>query len=167
MPIRNVKTLGDPQLFKPTVAVTEYGSAVADDIQDMVDTMRDNKGVGLAANQIGIDKRIIIIEVNNNPRYPKQADIPLMVLINPEYHVIGDEKETFWEGCLSLPGLRGEVTRAVNISYQANDHLGNSFSTQANGFLARVIQHECDHLDGILLHQRLNDLKKFSYEKNL
>ena len=167
MAVKEIITLGDSRLYNPAQEVTLFASALADDITDMIDTMRHYQGVGLAANQIGIDKRIMVLEVNNNPRYPEMSCIPLMVLVNPVIKFIGDSQESFWEGCLSLPGLRGEVWRHKSIEYQAYDHLGNAFSTQANGFIARIIQHECDHLNGILLHQRVKDLKKFGFEKNL
>ena len=90
-----------------------------------------------------------------------------MVLVNPQINFIGDKQDVFWEGCLSLPGLRGEVSRYCNIEYEAYDHLGNFLSTQASGFIARIIQHEYDHLQGVLLHQRLGDLTKFGFENNL
>lgn len=167
MSVREIRTLGDTRLYQPTKKVTEFGPALENDIVDMIDTMRHYHGVGLAANQIGIDKRILVLEVNNNPRYPGQDDVPLMVLVNPVVHYVGEEQESFWEGCLSLPGLRGEVSRYKQIEYEAYDHLGNFISTQASGFIARIIQHECDHLDGILLHQRVTDLTRFGFEQNI
>ncbi|MFK5986079.1 MAG: peptide deformylase [Pseudomonadota bacterium] len=151
MTIKTILQKGNPFLLQKVQAVSSFDMCLSEHIDDMLETMRSNHGVGLAANQIGVDQRIIMIEVNNNPRYPGQQKLPLMVFINPQIIVISDEMESTIEGCLSVPGYRGEVLRYKSISYQAYDAQGKPFSGHAEGFLARVIQHEVDHLNGILI----------------
>lgn len=155
MSLKNILKIGNSFLEKSIQNVTIFDSVLLKTIDDMIETMRFYHGVGLAANQIGINQRIIILEVNHNPRYPDKVAIPLMVLINPKIKVIGNQMETDLEGCLSVPDYRGDVSRYKIIKYQAVDESGKQFSGIADGFLARIIQHEVDHLDGILFPQRM------------
>ncbi len=160
--------MGDPNLQIKSEWVTDFaGEELQSNIGDMIDTMRHYRGVGLAAPQIGIAKRIIVLEVANNPRYPQADAIALSVLINPQISDFSEQTETAWEGCLSLPGLRGKVSRARSVAYQAVNENGERKQAIVQGFLARIIQHEIDHLDGILYPQRLDDLKQFGFEDSL
>lgn len=136
-------------------------------VQDMLDTMAAENGAGLAANQIGVLQRVVIFGVQDNPRYPGREPVPLTVLVNPEIEMLGEETESDWEGCLSVPGMRGWVPRARRIRYRGFDAQGQPIEREAEGFHARVVQHECDHLDGILYPQRIRDLRKFGYESEL
>ena len=168
MAIITVLKMGDPRLKQKATEVTEFASVeLAQQINDMVDTMRHFCGVGLAAPQIGLDRRIIVLEVDNNERYPQAEAIKLEVLINPEIINYSDETQSGWEGCLSVPGLRGKVSRASTITYKAADLTGNIISRTVNGFHARIIQHEIDHLNGILYPERIDDFKSFGYEDTL
>jgi len=155
MSLKNILKIGDPFLEQSVQTVHLFDHVVLKSIHDMIETMRFYHGVGLAANQIGINQRIIILEVNHNPRYPEKANIPLMVLINPKISIIDTRMEKDIEGCLSVPDVRAEILRYKTIKYQAYDKFGNFFSASADDFLARIIQHEIDHLDGILFPQRI------------
>lgn len=138
-----------------------------ENITDMIDTMRYYHGVGLAAPQIGIPKRILVLEVNNNVRYPLAGAIELDVLINPEITEFSKETDAGWEGCLSVPGLRGKINRASQITFEAYNDKGEFYSSSVEGFHARIIQHELDHLNGILFPQRLDDFQLFGFEDSL
>jgi peptide deformylase len=160
--------MGDPLLLQRSEAVTEFNTPVLDAlIEDMFDTMRAANGAGLAAPQIGVLARVVIFGFEDNPRYPERPPVPLTVLINPEIEFLGEEREDDWEGCLSVPGLRGYVPRYLRIRYRGFDQHGNAMDREVDGFHARVVQHECDHLDGILYPQRIEDLRLFGFEEEL
>jgi peptide deformylase len=132
-------------------------------IADMQDTMAAMDGAGIAAPQIGVSKRVVIFGVGKNPRYPDAEEVPYTVLINPQLEMVGDEMEDGWEGCLSVPGMRGLVPRHVRLHYTGQDQYGNMIDRMVSGFHARVVQHECDHLDGILYPMRIKDLRNFGF----
>ena len=168
MEIRPVLRLGDPRLLEVCTEITEFNTTELDNlITDMFDTMQAEDGAGLAAPQIGIGVRVVIFGSDKNPRYPGMAAVPMTVLINPEISPLDDKKESGWEGCLSVPGMRGEVSRFSHIRYTGYDAAGNRLDVTAEGFHARVVQHECDHLDGIIYTQRLNDPRKFGFTQEL
>ena len=168
MAVQNILRMGNPLLLQRAKEITEFNTPELNAlINDMLDTMRANEGVGLAAPQIGINLRLVIFGVDHNPRYPDADAIAETILINPSITVVDKTTEEAWEGCLSLPGLRGMVARYQQIIYSGFDAKGNAFETEAAGFHARVVQHECDHLDGILYPQRMNDMKQFSYTDEL
>jgi len=165
MAVRTVLRMGDPLLYKKAEPVTEFGTSEVDDlIADMFDTMAAYKGAGLAAPQIGVSKRIVIFGVQSNPRYPQAEPVPTTILINPKLHPMGSEMEEGWEGCLSVPGMRGLVSRYAQLRYTGFDQRGSPIDRTVSGFHARVVQHECDHLDGILYPMRLKDLHLLGYE---
>jgi peptide deformylase len=132
-------------------------------LADMRDTMHALNGVGLAAPQIGVSQRVVIFEVNSNPRYPDAETVPQTVLINPVLTPLSDAMEEGWEGCLSVPGMRGLVPRYTHLRYQGRDEYGSIIDRTVSGFHARVVQHECDHLDGILYPMRIRDMKDFGF----
>jgi peptide deformylase len=132
-------------------------------LQDMRDTMHAMDGVGLAAPQIGVNLRVVIFEVSANPRYPEAESVPQTVLINPVITPLSDSMEEGWEGCLSVPGMRGLVPRYTNLRYQGCDEYGAIIDRTVSGFHARVVQHECDHLDGILYPMRIRNMKDFGF----
>jgi peptide deformylase len=168
MAIQPVLRLGDPRLFASATEVNEFNTAELDNlIQDMFDTMTAEDGAGLAAPQIGVGLRVAIFGFDSNPRYPESEAIPKTVLINPTITALSEKKEAGWEGCLSVPGMRGVVSRFTHIRYTGYDASGNSLDVTADGFHARVVQHECDHLDGIIYTQRLSDPLKFGFTEEL
>jgi peptide deformylase len=168
MAIRSVLRLGDPGLLTRATDVTEFNTAELDQlIQDMFDTMKAEDGAGLAAPQIGIGLRVVIFGFDSNPRYPECEAVPKTVLINPNIIPQNQQKEDGWEGCLSVPGMRGMVSRFTHIRYTGFDAAGNSLEVTAEGFHARVVQHEYDHLDGIIYTQRLTDPLKFGFTEEL
>ena len=168
MAIRPVLRLGNPQLLKTASKVDKFNTTELDNLlKDMFDTMQAEDGVGLAAPQIGVGLRVIIFGFNNNPRYPDSTSIAKTILINPEITPLNDKKEDDWEGCLSVPGMRGLVSRFTQICYSGFDASGKPVEINAGGFHARVVQHECDHLDGILYTQRLTDPLKFGFTEEL
>jgi peptide deformylase len=132
-------------------------------IEDMRETMIANDGAGLAAPQIGVDLRVVMFGFESNDRYPDAAPIPFTVLVNPQLTPLADEIEEGWEGCLSLPGLRGWVPRFTRLRYRGFDAQGNAIDRSVEGFHARVVQHECDHLDGVLYPMRMTDLSRFGF----
>jgi peptide deformylase len=136
-------------------------------LADMRDTMAHLNGAGLAAPQIGVGLRVVIFGVKSNPRYPHVEDVPDTVLINPEIEILGDEVEEDWEGCLSVPGMRGAVPRYRRLRYAGFDEQGRRIERAAGDFHARVVQHECDHLDGILYPMRIRDFAKFGFNEAL
>jgi peptide deformylase len=162
-----ISRLGHPILRETAIAVepAEILSPVFSQfIDDMVDTMRESDGVGLAAPQVYVAKRVTVIEVKGpNPRYPNMPGVPLTALINPEILSHSDEQEEDWEGCLSIPDLRGRVPRWVSIDVSAQDRAGKAIQFTATGFFARVIQHELDHLDGKVFIERMRDLSSLTY----
>lgn len=168
MAVQPVLKMGHPILRQVASAVASFhGSELKNLITDMDDTMRAQSGAGIAAPQIGVSLRVVIFEVSENPRYPHVAPVPYTVLINPRITILGAEEEEGWEGCLSVPGMRGLVPRARRVRYQGFDPAGASIDRTVEGFHARVVQHEVDHLDGILYPQRIRDLKDFGFEEVL
>lgn len=168
MAIRPVLRLGDPRLQLVAQEVSEFNTPQLDAlIEDMFDTMAAEDGAGLAAPQIGVNLRIAIFGFDSNPRYPESCPVPRTILINPRITPLGDEKEAGWEGCLSVPGMRGVVSRYRQIRYTGFDSTGAAIDVVAEGFHARVVQHECDHLDGIIYTQRLSEPSKFGFTDEL
>lgn len=168
MAIRPVLRLGDPRLLKVANEVSDFNNPELDNlIEDMFDTMEAEDGAGLAAPQIGIGLRIAIFGFDTNPRYPDSNAVPRTILINPVISPLSEEKEDGWEGCLSVPGMRGVVSRYKHIRYSGFDATGAALDVEASGFHARVVQHECDHLDGIIYTQRLTDPLKFGFTDEL
>lgn len=156
--------MGDPLLLQKALAVEQFDTPeLFALIQDMHDTMAALDGAGIAAPQIGVSLRVVIFGVGKNPRYPDAEQVPYTVLINPTLNPLGDAMEDGWEGCLSVPGLRGVVPRYARLQYSGFDQYGNPIDRMASGFHARVVQHECDHLDGILYPMRIRDLSQFGY----
>ena len=157
--------MGDPRLLQRAAPVTGFDTpALHALVADMQDTMRHAHGAGLAAPQIGESLRVVIFGFERNERYPDAPAVPPTVLLNPVLTPIGDEQEEGWEGCLSVPGMRGVVPRFASLRYQGFDALGNPIDRTVDGFHARVVQHEVDHLDGILYPMRMRDLTRFGYQ---
>ena len=166
--IRDVLRMGDERLLRRSAEVERFGTPeLMALLQDMRDTMAHLNGAGLAAPQIGVLARVVIFGVHANPRYPDVEEVPDTVLINPVITPLGDEMEEGWEGCLSVPGMRGWVPRGSRIRYSGFDEKGISFKREVEGFHARVVQHECDHLDGVLYPMRIRDLSKFGFNEAL
>lgn len=162
--IRAVLRMGDARLLRRAVPVQAFGTPeLAALIQDMRDTMAHLNGAGLAAPQIGVDLRVVIFGGGPSPRYPDASAVPDTVLINPELTPQSEEEEGGWEGCLSVPGLRGWVPRWTSLRYTGFDEHGQLIDRLATGFHARVVQHECDHLDGVLYPMRVRDFSRFGY----
>ncbi|MFZ4076548.1 MAG: peptide deformylase [Legionellaceae bacterium] len=168
MSVKTVVKMGNQRLAMPSVLVTDFTDpALPRIIADMHDTMLDTNGVGIAAPQIGYNLRMVLFGFESNPRYPDQEGIPLTLLINPEIKPLSDEMVDGWEGCLSLPGLRGLVPRYKKIQYQGYDLQGQRITRTVEDFHARVVQHECDHLEGILYPYRMKNLQYFGFEDEL
>ena len=162
--IREVLRMGDGRLLRRAQPVEAFGTpALAALIEDVRDTMRHLTGAGLAAPQIGVDLRVVIFGGGPSPRYPDASVVPDTVLINPVLTPLSDEEEGGWEGCLSVPGLRGWVPRWTQLHYTGLDASGAVIERVATGFHARVVQHECDHLDGVLYPMRVRDFSRFGY----
>jgi peptide deformylase len=156
--------MGDMRLLQRAEPITNFGSRdLTALLEDMRDTMHELDGVGLAAPQIGVSLRVVIFEVNANPRYPDAESVPQTVLINPILTPLSDTLEEDWEGCLSVPGMRGLVPRYTKLRYQGRDEKGGLIDRTVSGFHARVVQHECDHLEGILYPMRIGDMRKFGF----
>ena len=168
MAVRRVLKMGDPLLYRKAEPVKGFNTPELDAlVADMFDTMAALNGAGLAAPQIGVSQRVVIFSVESNPRYPDVEHVPTTVLINPILTPIGDELEEGWEGCLSVPGLRGLVARHRSLRYTGFDQHGTPIDRTVSGFHARVVQHECDHLDGILYPMRLRDIRLLGFEDAL
>ena len=168
MAVKEVLKMGHPLLQQVAKPVTEFNTPELDAlIADMLDTMHALNGAGLAAPQIGVSKRVVIFEVAANPRYPDVEEVPRTVLINPEITPLDEAREAGWEGCLSVPGMRGLVSRPAHVRYTGVDQTGQSIEREVSHFHARVVQHEVDHLDGILYPQRLDDPRYFGFEEEL
>ena len=164
MPIVAVKKMGEKSLLEPSLPVENFSSkALYALIEDMKATMQEEEGVGIAAPQIGCNQRVVIFGFEHCDRYPDEDSIPFTVLINPIIEPLTEEMEDGWEGCLSVPGLRGLVPRYTHIKYSGFDAEGKPFSREVKGFHARVVQHEVDHLDGILYPRRIKDLRFFGF----
>jgi peptide deformylase len=168
MPVREVLRMGHPVLREKSKPVETLGTPeLRALVADMKETMAARNGAGLAAPQIGVSQRIVIFGVEKNPRYPDAEPVPFTVLVNPKIVMLTREVEEDWEGCLSVPGMRGVVPRYTKLRYSGFDEEGNAIERVAEGFHARVVQHECDHLDGILYPQRMTDLSKFGFNEEL
>ncbi len=169
MTVRAVLRMGEPLLLEKARPVTAFDTPELHAlIQDMQDTMNAMDGAGIAAPQIGVSLQVVIfgqkeLHGRSNPRYPDAEQVPYTVLINPTLTPVGDEIEDGWEGCLSVPGLRGVVPRYLRLHYIGFDQFGEPIDRLVSGFHARVVQHECDHLNGILYPMRITDLNKFGY----
>jgi len=166
MAILKVAQLGHPVLREKSAPVSVEQIRTPDFqqfIDDMIETMREYEGVGLAAPQVHVSSRVATIEVDSNLRYPSAPDVPLLVLINPEITPIGRGKEEDWEGCLSVPTMRGKVPRFVEVEVKALDREANPIKFSAQQFYARVVQHEVDHLDGMVYLDRMNDLQTLTH----
>lgn len=170
MSVREVLRLGDPRLRQHAREVEEAlfrTAELAALIADLRDTMAARDGAGLAAPQIGVPLRVVLYGISANPRYPEAPPIPETVLINPVLTPLGEERQLGWEGCLSVPGLRGEVERAQRLQVAWRDPRGGHHERAVEGFHARVVQHECDHLDGLLFVDRLHDIRRFGFSDAL
>jgi len=166
--IREVLRMGDPRLWQKSEPVRAFDTPeLRELLQDMRDTMAHLNGAGLAAPQIGVGLRVVIFGVHSNPRYPDVEEVPDTVLINPVLTPLGDELEDGWEGCLSVPGMRGWVPRFTRLRYKGFDENGKPFEREVGGFHARVVQHEVDHLDGVLYPMRIRDFTKFGFNEAL
>ena len=162
--IHPILRMGDARLLRVAEPVTAFDTPELHAlVADMFETMRAANGAGLAAPQIGVNLRVVVFGFDSNPRYPDADAVPATVLINPEIHLIPGEFEEGWEGCLSVPGMRGVVNRHARLTYSGYDQYGERFERAAEGFHARVVQHECDHLDGILYPMRITDFTRFGY----
>ena len=164
MATREILKMGHPTLLEVAKPVEKFNTPELDSIiEDMIDTMKENDGAGLAAPQIGLGMQLVIFGFDSNERYPEADQVPFTVLINPVITPIGDKEEDGWEGCLSVPGLMGVVPRFKKIRYQGKDQHGNDIDREVDGFHARVVQHECDHLIGKLYPMRIRDFSQFGY----
>jgi peptide deformylase len=164
MTVKEILKMGDLRLLRKARPVTAFGTPELETlISDMFETMHSADGAGLAAPQIGVDLQLVIFGFEKNARYPDAEAIPKTILINPVLTPVGDEVDESWEGCLSVPGMRGIVPRWSKIHYEGFDQHGNRISREADGFHSRVVQHECDHLAGILYPMRMTDLRRFGY----
>ncbi len=162
--IRELLKMGDPRLLRVAQPVGDIDDPeLRAIIADMYETMAASNGVGLAAPQIGVDLRLMIFGFDANPRYPDEAPVPVTTLINPWIEILTDETEDGWEGCLSVPGMRGMVPRATHIRYGGTLEDGGALEREARGFHARVFQHEFDHLNGVLYPQRIRDMTQFGF----
>ena len=168
MAVREVLRMGHPVLREKSRPVENFPSAeLAALVADMKETMAAMDGAGLAAPQIGVSQRVVIFGVDANPRYPDAEPVPFTVLVNPKLTFLTRETDADWEGCLSVPGMRGVVPRYTKLRYTGFDAEGNPIDRVAEGFHARVVQHEVDHLDGILYPQRMTDMSTFGFTKEL
>lgn len=168
MAVKDVLRMGDPRLLQPSRPVERFGTPQLEAlITDMHDTMEALDGAGLAAPQIGVLLQVVIFGVSRNPRYPDAEEVPYTVLLNPEVTPIGNQMEEGWEGCLSVPGLRGLVPRFESVRYRGFDSGGRPIDRSVSGFHARVVQHEYDHLQGILYPMRMRDMSRFGFTEVL
>ena len=160
--------MGDPRLLERSAPVAEFDTPELHAlIQDMDETMRAKNGAGIAAPQIGVQLQVVIFGIGFNPRYPDAEQVPYTVLVNPVLDPVGEEMEEGWEGCLSVPGMRGIVPRHVQLRYRGFDQFGKPMDRTVSGFHARVVQHETDHLQGILYPMRIRDLRNFGFNEEL
>ena len=167
MAIRDILKMGNPDLLKVSEPIDFEKDDLKTLIEDMKETMKANDGAGLAAPQIGVFKRLVIFGFDTNDRYPEADSVPFTVLINPVITPLSDDKENGWEGCLSVPGLRGVVPRFTHIKYEGYDPDGKKFEREVEDFHARVVQHECDHLDGILYPMKIEDYRYFGFHEEI
>ena len=168
MTTRQVLRMGHPLLLEKSHPVSEFNTfSLQSLVQDMRETMIAEDGAGIAAPQIGVLLRVVMFELVDNPRYPDEVEVPFTVLVNPEIEPLSDQQSLGWEGCLSVPGLRGLVSRYEHIRYRGFSVEGQPIEREVTGFHARVVQHECDHLDGILYPQRITDMRQFGFKEEL
>jgi len=168
MTVREILKMGDPRLLLQAEPVTAFGTAELDAlISDMFETMHAADGAGLAAPQIGVNLQLVIFGFRQSPRYPDAPPVPETVLLNPVLTPLSEETEAGWEGCLSVPGLRGMVPRYTRLHYSGVDQFGQPISREVESFHARVVQHECDHLIGVLYPMRVKDFSQFGYTEVL
>lgn len=168
MAIRVVLRMGDPRLLQVAQPVARFDTPELHSlIADMQDTMQALNGAGLAAPQIGVGLQVAIFGVERNARYPDAEPVPYTVLVNPELTPLGDEMVEGWEGCLSVPGMRGLVPRYARLRYRGKDQFGRAIDRTVSDFHARVVQHECDHLAGVLYPMRIRDLRNFGFNAEL
>ena len=168
MAVREILKMGDPRLLQQALPVTEFnGPELETLLQDMRDTMLSAGGVGLAAPQIGVSVQVVMFGFEHSERYPDAPPVPMTVLINPVIEALDPDQEEGWEGCLSVPGLRGWVPRHTRIRYRGQNAQGEPIERIVDGFHARVVQHECDHLWGTLYPMRMTDLRKLGYTEVL
>ncbi len=164
MTVRTLLRMGDARLLQPAAPVGEFGTPeLAGLVEDMFDTMAAHGGVGLAAPQIGVGLQVVIFGFEHSERYPDAAPVPRIILVNPVITPLTEDREEGWEGCLSVPGLRGMVPRATRIHYTGFTAAGEPIERFAEGFHARVVQHECDHLAGVLYPMRVRDFRRFGF----
>jgi peptide deformylase len=168
MPVKPVLRMGHPLLLEQAEVVTKFDTAELHAlIEDMVDTMGAMNGAGIAAPQIGVSLQVVIFGVESSPRYPDAPEVPFTVLVNPLVEALTEDTEDGWEGCLSVPGMRGVVPRYTQVRYRGHDQFGKPIDRRVDGFHARVVQHECDHLAGILYPMRIRDLRQFGFNAEL
>lgn len=168
MAVRHILKMGDPRLLRVAEPVTEFDTPALNAlVADMFDTMHAANGAGLAAPQIGVNLQLVIFGFGQNPRYPDAPPIPETVLLNPVLEPLSDDIEEGWEGCLSVPGLRGWVPRFARLRYSGVDPKGQPLVREVDGFHARVVQHECDHLAGVLYPMRIKDFSRFGFTEVL
>ena len=168
MAIKPVLRMGDPRLLQPSRPIKKFRTVELNElINDLRDTMASLQGAGLAAPQIGVNLQVVIFGVDENPRYPDAEAVPFTLLINPKLTPLDDAIEEGWEGCLSVPGMRGLVPRFLNLRYQGFDEKGKKIERTVSNFHARVVQHECDHLAGILYPMRIRDMRNFGFTAEL
>jgi len=168
MTVRTILKMGDPRLLRMAQPVREFGTPELNElIADLFDTMEAANGAGLAAPQIGVDLQVVIFGFAHSERYPEAPPVPSTVLINPVITPLSEALEEGWEGCLSVPGLRGVVPRHSRVRYTGRDPKGGTIDREADGFHARVVQHECDHLIGVLYPMRVRDFSRFGYTEVL
>lgn len=168
MAVHDILKMGDPRLLRLAEPILEFNTPELDTlIADMFETMHAANGAGLAAPQIGVNRQLVIFGFSQNARYPDAPEVPETVLLNPVITPLSAEMEDGWEGCLSVPGLRGMVPRYTRLRYQGVDQLGNPIDRTVDGFHARVVQHECDHLVGMLYPMRIRDFSQFGFTEVL
>ena len=168
MAIKSVLKMGDPMLLQVAAPVEAFDTPELHELlKNMRDTMEAMQGAGIAAPQIGVSKQVVIFGFDHNPRYPDAEAVPYTVLINPTLEPIGDEMEDGWEGCLSVPGMRGIVPRYKKLRYRGFDEKGQTIDRTVSDFHARVVQHECDHLIGTLYPMRIKDFRNFGFVDTL
>lgn len=168
MTTRHILYMGDPRLLEVSEPIERFDTPELHAlVSDLIDTMNAEDGAGLAAPQIDIGLRVVVFGVDSNPRYPDAEAVPQTVLINPLIEPLSEHQEDDWEGCLSVPGLRGVVPRYTHIRYSGFDPFGKPIEREAKGFHARVVQHECDHLDGVLYPQRMTNMSQFGFTETL
>jgi peptide deformylase len=168
MAVRPVLKMGDPLLLQVAKPVERFDTPeLRELLVDMNDTMQALNGAGLAAPQIGVSQQVVIFGVGKNPRYPQAEEVPYTVLINPQLEALEDQMEEGWEGCLSVPGMRGLVPRYTSLRYRGFDPFGRPIDRSVSAFHARVVQHEVDHLNGILYPMRIRDLRNFGFNETL